>query len=142
VKLHQSKPTAINTFSGYGEGYVMVNGQRLEHSVIVLPERMVEDWEATVFEALTSAQLESLLTLAQEDRLEVVLLGTGNRLRFPPADMLRPVAGRFAAAGIGFEFMDVHAACRTYNILVAEERKVAAALLIGASTQPPAPSEN
>ncbi len=138
MKLHQSTPTAINTFSGYGEGYVMVNGRRLEQSLIVLPERLIEDWEATIFEALTTPQLEGLLALAQEDRLEVLLLGTGNRLRFPPAAILRPVAGRFAAAGIGFEFMDVHAACRTYNILVAEERKVAAALLIDASPKPAA----
>jgi uncharacterized protein len=138
VKLHQSSPTAINTFSAYGEGYVMVNGRRIEHSVIVLAEHLIENWDATRFEALTAAHLEALLTLAQENKLEVVLLGTGSRLRFPPAAILRPVAGRFAASGIGFEFMDVHAACRTYNILIAEERKVAAALLIEDASKPQA----
>ena len=54
------------------------------------------------------------------------MLGTGSKLRFPPPHLLRPLA----SAGIGIEVMDVRAACRTYNILVAEERKVAAALLI------------
>jgi uncharacterized protein len=56
---------------------------------------------------------------------EIILLGTGNRLRFPPGPLMRP----FAPAGIGLEIMDLKAACRTYNILAAEGRKVAAALL-------------
>ena len=107
----------------------MVNAQRIDRSVVVLPDRIVEDWGATSFEALASVHLEALLDLSQKTGSEVVLLGTGGRLRFPPAAILRPVAGRFAAAGIGLEVMDVQAACRTYNILIAEERKVAAALL-------------
>ena len=56
---------------------------------------------------------------------EILKIGTGNRLRFPPGPLLRP----FAPAGIGLEVMDLQAACRTYNILAAEGRKVAAALL-------------
>src|SRR6266702_1612053 len=59
--------------------------------------------------------------------LEIVLLGTGARLRFPRPEILRPLV----QSGVGVEVMDVEAACRTYNILVAEERKVAAALLLG-----------
>jgi len=56
---------------------------------------------------------------------EIILLGTGSRLRFPSGALLRP----FAHAGIGLDVMDLPAACRTYNILAAEGRKVAAALL-------------
>jgi len=58
---------------------------------------------------------------------EIVLPGTGAQLRFPRPEILRPLL----EAGVGVEVMDVQAACRTYNILVSEERKVAAALLLG-----------
>ena len=127
MKLHISKPSGVNVFSGYGEGFVMVGERRISHSVIVLPERIVEDWGATRFEALTASHLEALAELD----CEVVLLGTGNRLRFPKPELLRQVSARLAGTGAGLEIMDVQAACRTYNILVAEERKVAAALLLG-----------
>ena len=127
LKLHAASPTAINTFSGYGEDYVTVNGARIERSVVVLPDRILADWEACSLESLTVAHLAALLALRQE----VILLGTGQRLRFPPPQVMRPAMAMFSAAGVGLEVMDVHAACRTYNILVAEERKVAAALLLG-----------
>ena len=127
MKLHTNKPTGLNVFNGYGDGFVLVNGQRLERSVIVLPDRIIEDWGATTFEALTAAHLEALADL---DR-EVVLLGTGSRLRFPGPDLMRKARQRYAATNMGLEIMDVQAACRTYNILIAEERKVAAALLLG-----------
>ena len=127
MKLHTSSPAGIHVFNGYGEGFVLVGGRRIERSVIVQPERIVEDWGATTFEALTGAQLERLADLSSE----VVLLGTGDKLRFPSADLLRQANRAFAAAHMGLEVMDVQAACRTYNILVAEGRKVAAALLLG-----------
>jgi len=127
LKLHASGPTSINTFTGYGDDYVAVNGRRIDRSVVVLPDRILADWEAGSLDELTLAHLEALIPL---DR-EVILLGTGSRLRFPPAAVMRPALARLAAAGTGLEVMDVHAACRTYNILVAEERRVAAALLLG-----------
>ena len=123
MKLHRAGPTGLNTFTGYGEGYVMVNGERHEKSLVVLPRRIVTDWTATTFEALLAEHIEALLHL----ECEVVLLGTGAVLRFPRPELLRPLSGK----GLGLEVMDIHAACRTYNILMAEERKVAAALLIG-----------
>jgi uncharacterized protein len=126
LKLHTSRPSGLNVFSGYGEGFVMVGERRIDRSVIVLPDRIVEDWGATRFEALTAAHLEALAGLG----CEVVLLGTGNRLRFPAPALLRQANARLASAGAGLEVMDVQAACRTYNILIAEERKVAAALLL------------
>ena len=127
VKLHATGPTAIHSFTGYGDDYVAVNGRRIVQSVVVLPERLIEGWEPGTLDALSAAHLEALLGL---DR-EVVLLGTGPRMRFPPPAVMRPALAKFSAAGVGLEVMDVHAACRTYNILVAEERKVAAALLLG-----------
>ena len=126
MKLHTTNPSGINVFTGYGEGFVLVNGQRIDRSLIVLPDRLVEDWGATTFEALTAAHLEALANLGSE----VVLLGTGSLLRFPSPELMRGAKKRYAETNMGLEVMDVQAACRTYNILVAEERKVAAALLI------------
>ena len=123
MKLHLADAAGLNSFTGYGTGYVLVNRQRHEKSVVVLPDRIITDWAATSFEALAAPHLETLVGLG----LEIILLGTGNTLRFPPAEVLRPLI----EAGIGLEVMDVQAACRTFNILVAEERRVAAALLLG-----------
>jgi uncharacterized protein len=120
VKLHASGPSGVNTITGYGEGYVMVNGERRASSVVVLPDR-VEQWAASAFDTLTAEDFLFLKNLGAE----IVLLGTGARQRFPHPRL----TAALAQAGIGLEVMDVQAACRTYNILVAEERKVAAALL-------------
>jgi uncharacterized protein len=120
VKLHASARTRLNAFTGYGEGYVQVNGERHETSLVVLPEQVL-DWEPASFDALAEASFARLAALGPE----LVLLGTGNRLRFPHPRLTAPLA----RAGIGLEVMDVQAACRTYNILVAEERVVAAALV-------------
>jgi uncharacterized protein len=120
VKLHASGPRGVNTITGYGEGYVMVNGVRRDSSVVVMPDR-VESWSASAFDALSAEDF----TFLKDLRVEIVLLGTGPRQRFPHPRL----TAALAQAGIGLEVMDVQAACRTYNILVAEERKVAAALL-------------
>ena len=120
MKLHASAPTALNTFSGYGEGFVMVNGQRHESNLIVLPERLLP-WSAARFDALEEADFQLFLEL----NLEILLLGTGPKQRFPHPRLTRALA----AKRIGVEAMDRYAACRTYNILMAEERRVAAALL-------------
>ncbi len=108
-------------FTAYGEGYVAVNHEKHSKSLIVLPESVISEWSTATVETLTSGDMQVLLELGTE----IVLLGTGNRLRFPQGALMRP----FAPAGIGLEIMDIQAACRTYNILAAEGRKVAAALL-------------
>jgi uncharacterized protein len=124
LKLHLAGAPGRNHFTGYGPGYVIVNGTRYERSLVVLPDRIVADWPATTFESLEPGHLERLVALG----VEVVLLGTGASLRFPRPEITRPLV----EARVGLEIMDVPAACRTYNILTAEERKVAAALLLGA----------
>jgi uncharacterized protein len=120
VKLHASAPGAANTFTGYGEGYVIVNGERRNSSLVVMADR-IEAWRPAAFERLSAEDFTFLRQLG----VEIVLLGTGPRQRFPHPRLTRALA----EAGIGIEVMDVQAACRTYNILVAEERRVAAALL-------------
>jgi len=121
LKLHLANLSGTNLFTGYGAGYVMINQQRHEHSLIVLPERLVTDWRPAGFDALETGDFSLLAEL----KPEIVLLGTGERLRFPRPELTRALI----EARIGLEVMDIQAACRTYNFLAAEERKVAAALL-------------
>ncbi len=122
MKFHLLAASGQNLFTGYGEGYVMVNERRHEKSVIVLPDRIIDDWSATSFEALAASHFEAILALEPE----IVLLGTGATFRFPHARLTRALA----EARVGLEAMDTFAACRTYNILMAEGRKVAAALIV------------
>lgn len=121
MKLHLSNNSGINAFTGYGEGYVMVNRQRYERNLVVLRERIVSDWQPAGFEQLNAGDFARLAELEPE----IVLLGTGSHLRFPRPELTRALLD----ARIGLEVMDLYAACRTFNILAAEERKVAAALL-------------
>ena len=121
MKLHAAAPSGLNTITAYGDDYVEVNGQRRSESLVVLPERIV-GWTARSFAALTREDFAFL----QSMDAEIVLLGTGPRQRFPHPRLTAPLA----QAGMGLEVMDLRAACRTYNILVAEDRKVAAALLL------------
>jgi uncharacterized protein len=109
-------------FTGYGAGHVIVNHKRFEHSLIVLPDRIIENWDASAFEDVTAEHFDFVLSLQPE----MVLFGTGAALRFPHPRLTRSLI----QAGIGVEVMDTAAACRTYNILMAEGRRVAAALLI------------
>lgn len=122
MKLHLQSVGAQFAFTGYGPGFVMVNGERHGESVIVTPDRVRMDWGATTFDSLTSLHFERLAAL----ECEIVLLGSGARFRFPSPALIDIVR----SAGVGFEVMDTQAACRTYNILLAEDRKVAAAVLI------------
>lgn len=121
MKLYLSVAAGQNLFTGYGEGYVLVNQQRYEQSLVVLPDQVITEWEAGQFEQLTGAHFEFLAELNPE----IVLLGTGKSLRFPhPA-----LTTSLARLQIGLEVMDTFAACRTYNILMGEGRRVAAAVL-------------
>ena len=121
MKLHLAAPGGQNMFTGYGPGYVAVNNVRHEKHIVVTADEIME-WSIGSFEALNAEVFESLLALEPE----IVLLGTGSTLRFPDPALSR----RLATGGIGLEVMDTRAACRTYNILIAEGRKVVAAILI------------
>ena len=121
LKLHADTPTALNTVTAYGPGFIEINKVRHASAVLLTPDR-VEPWAVASFEALGEADLERLRVLAPE----VALLGTGSRQRFPHPRLSRALS----EARIGLEVMTTAAACRTYNILMAEGRKVAAALLL------------
>ena len=122
MKLHLSNASGTNAFTAYGDDYVDVNGRRHTANVVVLPGQIVPEWTAARFETLTDADFARLAALEPE----ILLLGTGKTLRFPAPALLQPLM----AARVGLEVMDTHAACRTYNILAAEGRRVAAAILI------------
>ena len=102
-------------------------GERTFHrSCIVTPESVIADWRPAGVDELTEADLESVLAAQPQ----IVLLGTGGAQRFPPVN----IRGAFARRSVALETMDLGAACRTFNILVQEERRVCAALLFGGAT--------
>ena len=121
MALHLQADSTKKTFTGHGAGYVAVNGHRYAQPVVVLPEEVRTDWAPTDFASLNAAHFDYFLDL----KPEVLLLGTGAKQHFAHSCLYRELV----RAGIGIEFMDTPAACRTYNILVAEGRKVAAAVL-------------
>src|SRR5215216_518329 len=120
MKLHLANPAGEKLFTGYGDGYVAINYERYSHNVLLASGHDVAQWSAANFESLGASDFEALLAL----KPEIVILGTGATLRFPKPDITRPLA----MAHIGIEVMDTKAACRTYNILVAEGRQVVAAI--------------
>jgi uncharacterized protein len=122
LKFHLDQTAGKNAFTGYGEGYVAVNGTRHEESLVVSAERVITAWPARSVAALAADHLAALVELEPE----IVLLGTGSRFEFPEPALLAPLY----RAGIGVEVMDTPAACRTYNILLGEGRNVVAALIL------------
>ena len=121
MKLQLAQTEGQNTVTAYGEGYVSVNAVRHHGNLVVLPDRLITDWTMASFETLSIGDFEFLATLDAE----IVLFGSGNQLRFPRPELLQPLI----KAQKGLEVMDIQAACRTYNVLIGEGRRVAAALI-------------
>jgi len=122
MKLHLDRSDASYTITGYGPDHVLVNGVRHGRGLVVLPDEVIVDW-AEELASLTALHFEALVMRVPE----IVLLGTGQRQRFPSPALYKVLI----AARIGVEVMNTPAACRTYNILAGEGRRVAAALLLG-----------
>lgn len=121
MKLHPDR-SSVQSISGYGDGWIAVDGERIGSSVVIGSSGQRFAWPCARFGDLGAAHF---LQLAQLDT-EIVIFGSGSMIRFPDAAWLAPLMQR----RIGLETMDTHAACRTYNILSGEGRKVVAALLI------------
>ena len=122
MRFTQDSSSAVNVIRAYTAGELRINEGIYRGAVIldastVLPEPSIEN-----LDELIAGDMARVLTLQPE----LVLLGTGARQIFPPAAF----GARFLRAGIGFEVMDTGAACRTFNVLVGEQRRVAAMLLI------------
>lgn len=121
MKLHADANLTLNTVTAYGPGFIEVNRERHMGAMLLMPEGIIRPWAVASIDAIDESTLAPLLELEPE----VVLLGTGDRQR-----MLHPrVLRSFAERGLGLDTMDTRAACRTYNILMTEGRKVLAALL-------------
>ena len=129
MKFQPDTPTGLNTISRHEPGRLWVGAQAVSHSVLVPWEGSVTPWDVTSFESLTSRHFERILALQPE----LVIFGSGSRLRFPAPALLRALHER----RIGVETMDTGAACRTYNVLVSEYRSVVAALLLEAPAGTP-----
>ena len=145
MKLHTDHNAALNTVTGYGNGFVEINKIRFNHAIAFGPEGPVNRWLAESPDEITTALLLQAagLTLKPVDPLafldsneppqpevdgvkpEVLLVGTGSRQRMLDHNIIKPLL----RAGVGVECMTTEAAARTYNILMAEGRQVIAALL-------------
>lgn len=123
MKLHLDRFEGLNSFTGYGADYVSINGRQHHQSVVVFPETLIDPWPVVRVADLASGSLDFLAA----HPLEIALIGTGERHEFVHPRLYAALS----AARIGVEVMTTAAACRTYNILLAEGRKVAAALVVG-----------
>jgi uncharacterized protein len=122
MKLHSDNNEKYQTVTGYDASGVEINAQRFNFSLTVLPEVPPRPWPVTRFEDLTAAHFEQIA----QDRPDVVVLGTGARQRFVHPKLVASLS----ALHVGVESMDSQAACRTYNVLMGEGRKVTLALII------------
>jgi uncharacterized protein len=141
MQINQDYNTAAYTFRSYKDGEVVIfdplgegaivspdtaaavaSTRTLNKSILMLPNHLTENWEPGNLDELTSEHLEVLLDF----KPELLLLGTGEKIRFPKPSITQILISK----GIGVEVMDNGAACRTYNFLTSDERRVAVALLI------------
>ncbi len=122
MKLHSDPHSGANAITGYGDGYVEINKTPYSHAVLMSSDGAISEWPVKAFEGLESTHFEQMVAL----KPELILIGTGNKQRFPKPELLKSLI----SAKIGFEIMNSQAACRTYNILVGEGRKVLLALIV------------
>lgn len=122
MKFTLDQPATLHVIRGYAPGLLRIGDREFTRSVIVSAQTLIDDWRPQRAADLTAADLEPALALQPG----ILLLGSGPRQVFPAPALL----AQLYAARIGFEIMDTGAACRTYNVLVAEGREVAAALII------------
>lgn len=141
LKLHSDTNPGLNTVTAYGPDYIEVNRQRYNGAVTFGPEGEVRQWPTNSLDDLSADDLMGIAQVSKSvdpfallddappkrspDQAEVVLVGTGSRQRFLPPSLVQPLL----RAGVGVEVMDTQAAARTYNILMAEGRKVMVLLL-------------
>lgn len=109
------------TIQAYTDNSVTVNGAIFSRSLVLMADLIIPDWRPDSFQSLNEADFSAFV----EMRPDLVVLGTGQRQQFPDPGLYRALI----EAGIGIEVMTTPAACRTYNILTSEGRRVISALL-------------
>jgi uncharacterized protein len=122
MKFTQQSPAGINLIRRYGADFVVIGDEEVRRSCLVSAAALVRDWPPRGLDELGTGHLAAIFELAPE----VVVLSTGATQKFPRAAL----RAEFATRRIGLEVMEVGAACRTYNVLVGEERKVVGAILL------------
>ncbi|RYE56681.1 MAG: hypothetical protein EOP20_08555 [Hyphomicrobiales bacterium] len=121
MKLQPDK-SEVQTITAHGPGWVAINGEKVEHSVVIGSRGERFAWDCNSFEELDAAHFAQLASLGAE----LVIFGSGARIRFPSPQWLKALMTQRT----GVETMDTPAACRTYNILAGEGRHVLAALIV------------
>lgn len=116
-----SRLSGKNMIEAYSTEGIKIRETLYRDSVIVSPDRIIDNWKPRVFADLEQAHFNEIIELGPE----IVLIGTGGRLMFPDEKLIEPMM----RMGIGVEIMDTGAACRAYNFIAAEGRIVVAALL-------------
>lgn len=123
MKFTQDRPVGdTKIIRAYAPGRINVNDVLIRQSFILAPNRLIENWPPRQFPDITLEHLQTALELEPE----ILIIGTGTELHFPAAAIVADIQRR----GIGLEILDTAAACRTYNVLVSENRNVVAALLM------------
>jgi len=120
MKFAEDHNEAIYKVTSYETEGIKINGRLFQVPLVLSPTALIPDWKPTSISSLTAEDLEPFYEL----EAEVILLGTGDKQKFPNTDVLK----RLASTQIGFEIMDTQAACRTFNIIMAEGRNVVAGL--------------
>ena len=122
MKFAETHSTDGLIISAYQRGRIRVGGTSYHNSLIVAPEQVLEPWRPERAELIEPGDFSPVLSLEPE----IVVLGTGSTQRFPDPAIYASAIN----AGVGLEVMDTGAACRTYNILMSEGRRVVAALIM------------
>ena len=115
-------PAGRQVIEGYGDGGFRISGTRHEGAVLLFPNRVIA-WPISGFADLTLDSVQPVIDAAAE--VDLLLLGCGSSLQLVPGELRRALK----AAGIVVEAMDTGGACRTYNVLLGEDRRIAAALI-------------
>jgi uncharacterized protein len=122
MKLTDAKSPGVNFVRSYRPGELRIGEQSYTRSCLITADRIITDWPPQALEDLQTEHLDLILTLEPE----VVVLGSGPQQRFPHASLLAHLLSR----RVGCEVMDTGAACRTFNVLLSESRRVVAALFL------------
>lgn len=122
MKFSEDMGDAYYRITGYGENWVKVNQETLTTSFLLGPQTLDTGWRPARMEELTPEDLTPLFAIGAE----VIIIGTGAKQVLPTATTWKALVQN----GIGFEIMSTDAACRTYNVLLSEARRVAAAFFV------------
>ena len=122
MKFAQDSQDEGYVITAYDDGSVSVNGKAFSQSLIITSSQLDENWDIASIELLTAVHVDRVLSYQPE----LIIIGTGNKLIFPAVEVYSAII----KLGIGVDFMDTRAACRTYNILMSEGRDVVAGLIL------------